>query len=964
MEGTGRDITASVIRCLLRYLERAIGPAAARAAFLDGGVDPGDLRIDDDAGWFSVGELEALADAAIAATGDREVGRRLGEEHFRRDEALGNVDFLLAEGDPGRAVAYAAAHTGRMVTVRDYVLVTADEHQVVVESRALVPHARHPVHCQMLAGYWSHIPGLFGALGTVVEPLCCARGDDRCRIVVRWDRTAVGGDEQLARSRRRTAGLVHRFEEMQALAAEMASVTDLSEALRRIVARAGSALLAQRFLLTVGTRGAVPEVFAAGLTDADAQAVADLLWAGVDRDALAGEHESLGTPLLAEVVVHGSAMGYLVAFVPPGAAVREFDSRLLEAYARHAAATIERIVSAEAAAREHRSVQVLLELAGSLAGARTVDEVTAQVTDAVTAVTGCDAAGVWLLDPSGSHYQLQVVRGSTPPDAPRRLPIVDPEAAAVLAADPRPFVIGPDDEPELDDLLAAWEVVESFVAPIVHRGVIHGLLASSFQHPVEPREHKRLLASVSALAHHAGTAIGNTVLFAQIRHQAMHDALTGLPNRPQIEERVAEALHLAERHGGTAAIAFVDLDRFKVVNDSLGHVAGDALIGQVADRLSQRLRPTDVVARLGGDEFLVLLSELESEEQAEEVVGRLLDGLREPFEVDGESLYVTASAGIACYPAHGEDYGTLLGRADAAMYMAKSLGRNQFAVHRASGAGGRSRLKLERELHDAVERDELRVVYQPQVDLMTDEIVAVEALVRWQHPELGLLGPESFLSMAEETGLVVEVDRWVRRSALRQAAAWCDAGTPIRTAVNVSRRDLSDPCFAEDVGRLLSELDLDPELIELEITDRIVMSDEDLPPSLASLRSLGVRLAVDDFGTGSSVLSRLHHCPVDVLKVDRTFVQPFSRPRPDTRLVDGLVSMAHALGMEVVVEGIEDEQQAHAVRLLGADLGQGFHLHRPMPADELTALLELHEGQTGLVPVRSFGRRSRRRVRR
>ena len=964
MEGTGRDITASVVRSLLRYLERAIGPEGARAAFGSGGVDPADPRVEDDAGWFSAGELEALADAASAATGDAEVGRRLGEEHFRRDDSLGNVDFLLAEGDPAGAVAYAAAHTGRMVTVRDYVVAAAGEHEVVVESRSLVPGARHRVHCQMSAGYWSQIPGLFGALGTVVEPVCCARGDDRCRIVVRWDQTAAASDEQLARSRRRSAGLVHRFEEMQQLAAEMASVTDLSEALRHIVARAGSALLAQRFLLTVGGRGAVPEVFAAGLSDADAQSVADLLWAGVDPDVLVGEHQALGTPLLAEVVVHDRAMGYLAAFVPAGAAVREFDSRLLEAYARHAAATIERIVSAEASWREHRSVQVLLELAGSLAGARTVDEVTAHVTGAVNTMTGCDAAGVWLLDGSRSHYELQVVTGSSPAGAPRRFEIQDQEGLAALADDPRPFVMARRDDPASDVLLDAWGVVEAFVAPIVHRSSIHGLLAAAFRHPVEPQEHERLLASVSALAHHAGTAIGNTVLFAQIRHQAMHDALTGLPNRPQIEERVAEALHLAERHGGTAAIAFMDLDRFKVVNDSLGHVAGDALIGQVAHRLSQRLRPTDVVARLGGDEFLLLLSELDSEEQAEEVVGRLLDGLREPFEVDGETLYVTASAGVACYPAHGEDYGTLLGRADAAMYMAKSLGRNQLAVHRASGAGGRSPLKLERELHDAVERDELRVLYQPQVDLMTDEIVAVEALVRWQHPELGLLGPGAFLSMAEETGLIVEVDRWVRRSALRQAAAWCDAGTPVRTAVNVSRRDLSDACFAEDVGRLLSELDLDPELVELEITDRIVMSDEDLPPSLASLRSLGVRLAVDDFGTGSSVLSRLHHCPVDVLKVDRTFVQPFSRPRPDTRLVDGLVSMAHALGMEVVVEGIEDEQQAHAVRLLGADLGQGFHLHRPMPAEELTPLLVLHGGQTGLVPARGFGRRSRRRVRR
>lgn len=966
MEAAQRDITASLVRSLFRYLQRAGGSPAVDGVCAAAGLDPADPRLDDDAAWFSDGELEALADAAASCTGDTEIGRRIGEEHFRRDESFGNIEFLVAEGDPAAALAFAVSHTPRMVTVRDYVVVERSDTEVVVESRARAEAGRHRVHCQMLVGYWAQVPGLFGGLCTVVEPSCISRGDDHCRLVVRWDRSVGATGEELARSKRRSAGLVHRFETMQQLAAEMASVTDLAEALDRIVARAGSTLLAHRFLLTIRQRpSAAPDVYATELDDATGELVADLLWDGGGPEALADELADLGTPLVAEVVASDTLLGYLVAFLPPGATERDSDARVLHAYAGHAAATIERIVAGAAASREHRTVRALLELSGSLAAARSIGEVTTLVTGAVAAVTECDISGVWLVDDERTGYELAVASEQGVEEAPRRLPIVDPENVDRLAADPSPYTVALGGAPAVDEVLRGWGVHECFVAPIVHRDVMHGLLVAATRQPIDADDQGRILETVSALAHHAGTAIGNTVLFAQIHHQAMHDALTGLPNRPQIEERVADALCLAERHGTIAAVAFVDLDRFKLVNDTLGHGAGDGLIAQVADRLARQVRPTDVVARLGGDEFLLLLPDLESIAKAEEVMGRLLDELREPFDLDGEPLFVTASAGIACYPAHGNDYETLLARADAAMYVAKSLGRNRVAVHHTLGPGGRSLLKLESELHDAVENDELRVLFQPQVDLITDEIVAAEALVRWQHPELGLVGPATFLATAEESGLIVEVDRWVRRAALAQASAWNRAGLPIRVAVNVSRRDLADSCLAADVGALLEELDLPPELVELEITDRIVMSDEDLPPSLAALRDLGVRLAVDDFGTGSSVLSRLHHCPVDVLKVDRTFVEPLSRPRPDTRLVDGLVSMAHALGMEVVIEGVEDEQQAHAVRLLGADLGQGFHLHRPMPAEELTPLLELHARQAVFGSARTgIMRRRPRRVRR
>lgn len=962
-----RDITASVVRALLRYVERALGLTAVPELIAAAGLDPGDERFLAEVAWFSTEELHALADAALEATGDLGIGRRLGEEFFQYDLDIGTTDFLRAEEDPGAAVALAVSETARMVTVRRYEVVERHRDRIVVDAIPLRDGTGHRVQCDMLAGYWALIPTLFDAPGAAVHERCAALGDDRCRLLVRWGDPVLPTDQELARSQRRASTLVRRFEELQRLAVDLALVDDLDEAMRCIVDRAGSAMLARRFLLTIREHpDAQPRAFGSDLPDGVPQEVAALLWAHDGAAEGLADAAHLGLPVVVDVASGGRHRGYLVAFLPEGASVRAIDERLLSAYARHAAATIDRIVSAAVAQREHRTVSALLRLAHALAGARSVAEVTDLVTEAVGDVTGCAVSGVWLLDASRRRYQLQVVREDGAHDGPRILDVADPESIVRLTHDPAPFVLRKGDAPAIDPVLAGWGVEEAYVAPIVHREHLFGLLATAGRTSLDQREHASVLATVSALAHHAATAIANTELLAEIRHQATHDSLTGLPNRPQIEARALEALRDAGERGTTVALAFVDLDRFKIVNDTLGHVAGDDLIGRVADRLEEHLRPSDVVARLGGDEFLVLLTDLNGPGQAEEVAGRLLDSLRAPISIRGETLFVTASIGIACYPDHGRDYGVLFRRADAAMYVAKGKGRNRIALHRAPADGHRSRLKLESQLRHAVERDELRVLYQPQIDLITDEIVAAEALVRWQHPTLGLVGPGTFLGIAEDTGVIVDIDRWVRRAALTQGAAWFRSGLPLRVAVNVSRHDLADAGLAGELQDVLAELGLPPELVELEITDRIVMSDEDLPPSLADLRALGIRLAVDDFGTGSSVLSRLQHCPVDVLKVDRTFVEPLSRPRPDTRLVDALVSMAHALGMEVVIEGVEDEEQAHAVRLLGAESAQGWYFHRPMPAEELTPLLELHARSGPPVTAARFGlaRRRSRGVRR
>jgi len=939
-----RDVTSVLAVALLHYLARALGPEAAAEVVEAAGMRRDDPRLTSTDQWLSAAEFVALTEAANDRCGDPGLGRRVGEEYFRLHEADGTVEFLRAAATPTAALEVAAAYGTRMSRTRSYECRDPGATSLVIDSYADEASSRYD--CQIACGYWARIPSLFGAVGTVVEPRCTNRGDDRCEMVVRWDHAAALPQPDQDRSKARADETIARFEELQSTATEMAKAETVRGVLESIIQRVSTATMAPCFVLTVRrSEDAEPDVLSIGMSDADASRAAAALW---------GEGAAvpdLGSSAVAEVASDRRHHGYLAAYLPGLAQVTDIDRRLLRAYAGHATAALERVLALEAAQRDHQVATALLRLAQTLAGARSIAEIADQVTAAVVDVVGCDVAGVWLLDDEGSTYRLESVTDTWPHSGPRTMPAPPEDALRAIAEDPTPFVFtrGQISE-EVEKLLVDWGVDESCVAPIVHRGRLHGLLVASAQGERLATDQGQALTRLAAMANHASTAIGNTLLLEQIRHQALHDALTGLPNRVQIEEHARAALGTARRAGTGLALAFVDLDRFKNVNDTLGHAAGDELIRKVAQRLERCVRTTDVVARLGGDEFLVMLPDVVEVADAEAVVEKILEALQAPFTVSEEQLFISASVGIACSPEHGRDYGTLLSRADAAMYEAKARGRNRYSVHaRAVHPRNRSLLKLENELHLAVERGQLRVAYQPQVDLQTEQIVAAEALVRWEHPTMGEVGPPTFLAIAEESGLIVDIDRWVRRTAFSQAKAWVDRGTPIRVAVNLSSRDLQNPCFPDEVAALMGELEVPAGLVELEVTDRVVMDDDDLPRWLEGLRSLGVRLAVDDFGTGNSVLSRLHACPVDVLKIDRSFIDAIAGPDADTRLVHALVSMSHALGMEVVSEGIELESQAETLRSFGCDLGQGFRYHRPMPAEVLGPLLA-SRSLSGAVP--------------
>ena len=430
----------------------------------------------------------------------------------------------------------------------------------------------------------------------------------------------------------------------------------------------------------------------------------------------------------------------------------------------------------------------------------------------------------------------------------------------------------------------------------------------------------------------------------RLAHQATHDPLTGLPNRTLLLDRLEGAMARARRHNRRVAVLFLDLDHFKVVNDSLGHGLGDRLLVAIAERLAVALRPGDTVARFGGDEFVVLCEDLVEAPDAVTIAERVDEAISGPFVIDETEVFVGVSIGIALPDDVEADPETLIRDADAAMYRAKDRGRSRWELFdNAMRASAVDRLDIENALRRALDRHELRVFYQPLVDLRTGAIDGVEALLRWEHPERGLLGPGDFIKVAEETGLIVPIGSWVLDQACRQVQRWhaaSDRTQPLRVSVNISGRQLGHPRLVDDVAAVIAETGIDPGALELEITESVLMDDVDMSEeTLGHLNELGIKLAVDDFGTGYSSLSYLRRFPVQLLKVDRSFVDGLGTEPGDSAIVTAIITLAHTLGLSAVAEGVESELQLAELRRLGCDRAQGFHIARPAGGHEIGEML-------------------------
>lgn len=428
----------------------------------------------------------------------------------------------------------------------------------------------------------------------------------------------------------------------------------------------------------------------------------------------------------------------------------------------------------------------------------------------------------------------------------------------------------------------------------------------------------------------------------KVNYFAFHDALTNLPNLELFKDRLKHALVAAERKGQMLAVVLIDLDRFKTINDTLGYVTADQLLREVAKRIGACVRETDTVARFGGDDFGLLLTEINRPEDAAKIAQHIQQALSAPFNFDEQELFLTSSIGISYNPDDAKDAVGLLKSAGIALHRAKELDGNNYQFYTSGRTTTALRqLVLENNLRPGLERDEFIVHYQPQVNIQSFQLVAMEALVRWEHPALGLLYPSEFIRLAEDNGLIVSIGEWVLRTACLQSKAWQDSGfDPLRVAVNLSARQFQQPALVESVTQVLKDTGLDPNLLELELTEGSIMKDPNQAiRKLHELKAMGIHISVDDFGTGYSSLNYLKRFPIDTLKIDQSFVRDINTDSDNEAIVSAIITLAHALKLNVIAEGVETQEQLESLRVLKCDEVQGFLFSRPLSVADFTSLL-------------------------
>jgi diguanylate cyclase (GGDEF)-like protein len=615
--------------------------------------------------------------------------------------------------------------------------------------------------------------------------------------------------------------------------------------------------------------------------------------------------------------------------------------------------------------REHqrygKTLQQLQAAAEAIAGQLDLDQTLKTILKAVTELLKADAVSIMLLESDGQHLRLVQGRGIPYEYIGNTVVKIGEGVAGWIAETGRPLLLQGTLRPnEFRNHTPFARTITSAISvplktrddvigvPIKTEGRIIGVLNASIV-AGKKRFNNRDLELLTLFAANISTAIERARMFSEqiraeemIRHQAYHDPLTDLPNRILFRDRLTLALAHAKRYNQKVAVMFLDLDHFKRINDMVGHASGDRLLKGVAERLTRTLRKSDTVARMGGDEFMMIFPELYKIEDAGTVARKILEAFKAAFRFDGHEFYATASIGISIYPDDGTDADTLAKNADAALYRAKEQGRNNYQLYSPHmNTMASERMAIENGLRRALEHQEFLLFYQPQIHLQNGEIIGAEALLRWRHPEWGLVSPAKFIPVAEETGLIIPIGEWILEAACAQNKAWHEAGFQgICVSVNLSNRQFKQKTLVKTIARALEETGLSPASLELELTESDIMQNADATISaLRELKAMGIRISVDDFGTGYSSLGYLKRFPINTLKMDQCFVRNTPKDTDNAAIATAIVAMAHSLNLDVIAEGVETEEELAFLRSIRCDKMQGYLFSKPIEPEPFLQLL-------------------------
>jgi diguanylate cyclase (GGDEF)-like protein len=915
--------TGANTRYLVRYVRRKLGDDGVAALLADAGERRSVDELVNSSTWSTYWQFRTLLEAAGRLLGDRAV---LAEAGAHADLLMPFVTHAIMQLGSVEALFEHIHEVNAMMT--QLVDVKSDEvgpYEWILEQRFRPGYEPFVEYCRFCLGVWSVGPAVFGFLPAQVEEVeCSCDGATACRFRIR----VVEHEDREASSWKMRARVAEiQRSQFEQVVHDLVSGIDLDALLDRATQAAAEAVGATASLLELHALPSASErLYSHGLTPDVIQ--------GAIREAADGAPGP--SHLAVPVASNRRSYGYLTAVRPSGDFLPQ-QRVTLGTYARFVALALDSATTLQESRDNASRSEALLDLASALADMTTREEMAERLVRAVPAVIDCDRAVVTLVDPDKGAERFVATYGM-PDDVGRRLsdlelPVSAQASLATVHIDPGDPDLTHNARASLAVTGSAWSVA----VPIVIESELAGHIVASVVRDPERLRSPRLEPRLRGLAAQASTAIRNATLLDQVRHQAFHDALTGLANRALIVDRLEHMVLRARRDNQPPGVLFIDLDGFKEVNDTFGHVAGDSLIRQAAQRIAACARASDTVGRMGGDEFVVLLEGGLPVDGVERIAERFLAVLNEPYDLSPDvdrRIRVTASIGASL--GDRASAAELLRDADVALYRAKQEGKGrcvvfapevQRAVHNS--------LALRSDLYAALEENQFFLEYQPVVDLSTGAVTGAEALLRWRRPDRGVLTPDTFIPILEETGMIADVGRWVLHEACHEASRWIGDRGPLTIAVNVSPSQLGSARFLDDVRDAVASSGLDPSLLVLEVTENVLMRDT---PStlgrLEELKRLGVRIAIDDVGAGYSSLADLRQIPVDQLKIDRAFVAALDEGAGTSSLVHALVQLGKSLGLQTVAEGVERPVEHRMLCDEACDAAQGYLFAPPLDAAE------------------------------